>query len=220
MSKAKKILIYGINKQAQQLYYYLSMEGERQVTAFIVDRDYKKDEILLGLPVYCFEDIESIFPNDEYEILLSFGYKNMVRNRQEKHKLCKEKGYDIASFISKDAKVYTKQIGEGVIIYPNTVVAPFVSIGDGCFIEISCSIAHNTQVGEFNFFAPGVTISGDIKIGKNNFFGCGSVITAGVSIEDLVVVGAGVCVTKSLECNTSLRHSEAIRLTKNSDEYI
>ncbi len=37
MDMNKKLLIYGINQQAQQLYYYLSMEGYC-VEAFCVDK--------------------------------------------------------------------------------------------------------------------------------------------------------------------------------------
>lgn len=216
----KKILIYGINQQAQQLYHYIMHENERIVSAFVVDGEYKSVDELLGLPVYCFEEIESVFSVDEYEILLSFGYKNMVRNRQEKYNLCKEKGYALASYISKAAKVYTDQIGESVIIYPNTIVAPFVTIGDGCFIETSCTIAHHTSIGSFSFLAPGVTISGDVKIGNNCFLGCGSIVSASAKIDDLVVVGAGVCVTNDLMSNTAFRHNEAIQLSKNVEDYI
>ena len=60
MVKSRKLLIYGINQQAQQLYYYLSMEGYC-VEAFCVDRNYYKDSILLGIPVVYFEEVEKIY---------------------------------------------------------------------------------------------------------------------------------------------------------------
>lgn len=218
--KSKKILIYGINQQAQQLYYYISKEDAGEVAAFVVDKDFYNGNNLLGLPIVCFEQIKEKFSPMEYNIIVSFGYKNMVRNRQKKILNCVNMGYHIQNFISKDARVYTDQIGSGVIIYPNTVIEPYVKIGDGNFFETSCTIAHNTIIGDFNFFSPGVTIGGDVFIGDNCFLGISSIITTGIKIESLVLIGAGVCVTKNLQKGTSLRHSEAIKLSKTPEYYI
>lgn len=217
---SKKVLIYGINQQAQQLYYYISMEGNREIEAFIVDREYKTKKTLLGLPVVDFEDIEKKFAPSKYEILLSFGYKNIIRNRQEKYFLCKQKGYNLASYISKDAKVYTEDIGESVIIYPNTIIAPYVKIGNGCFIETSCNISHHTSIGDFNFFAPGTIVVGNVQIGNNCFFGAGSIIATQYSIGDRVVIGAGVCVTGDVKSDTAYRHAEGIIMSNSPEEYI
>ncbi|MDE6615428.1 MAG: hypothetical protein K2K35_02595, partial [Lachnospiraceae bacterium] len=87
MVKSKKLLIYGINQQAQQLYYYLSMEGY-YVEAFCVDHNYYKSNTLLDRPVVYFEKVAEIYPVYEYDMILSFGYKNMVVNRQEKYNIC------------------------------------------------------------------------------------------------------------------------------------
>ena len=52
----KKIIIYGINQQAEQLYAYLTQEHV-WVEAFCVDRDYYTKNTLCGKPVICFENI-------------------------------------------------------------------------------------------------------------------------------------------------------------------
>lgn len=220
VSSTKKIIIYGINQQAQQLYYYLNAELPGRAEAFTVDRDFFQEEMLLGKPVIPFEDVESKYPPTEYCILLSFGYKNMMRNREEKYWNCKKRGYEIVNFISKDAKVYTSDIGEGVIIYPNCVIAPFVKIGNGCFFETSCTIAHHSQIGKFNFFAPGVTTGGAVKIGNNCFFGISAVIASCRKINDMSVIGAGVTVTNDVETETVLRHVEALQLSRKPEKYI
>lgn len=59
----------------------------------------------------------------------------MVANREEKYYLCKQKGYEIPTFICKDAHVYTNDIGDGVIIYPNVTIGPCVKVGKGCFFD-------------------------------------------------------------------------------------
>ena len=215
----KKIIIYGINQQAEQLYAYLTQEHV-WVEAFCVDRDYYTKNTLCGKPVICFENISNLYPPEEYAILLSFGYKNMVANREEKYYLCKQKGYEIPTFICKDAHVYTNDIGDGVIIYPNVTIGPCVKVGKGCFFELSCTIAHHSEVGNFNFFASGVITGGAIKTGNNCFFGISSIIASGKKIADRTLVGAGVCLTKDTLSDEVYRHGENIMLTHPSRHYI
>ncbi len=67
----KKIIIYGINQQAEQLYAYLTQEHV-WVEAFCVDRDYYTKNTLCGKPVICFENISNLYPPEEYAILFIF----------------------------------------------------------------------------------------------------------------------------------------------------
>ena len=219
MDKSRKMLIYGINQQAQQICHYLLQEGYC-VEAFCVDKAYYRDAVLMGKPVVYFEGIREKYPPDMYDMILSFGYKNMVANRQEKYILCQKLGYHMPTFISRDAYVYTDAIGKGVIIYPNVVVEPFVKIGDGCFIESSCSIGHHSMIGNFNFFALGVTTGGGTIIENNCFFGLSSTIASGKKIADRSIIGAGVCVTTDIVQGTVLRHSEAVKLSREPEYYI
>lgn len=219
MDKSRKLLIYGINQQAQQICYYLLREGHC-VEAFCVDKLYYKSATLIGKPVVYFEEITEKYPPNMYDIILSFGYKNMIANRQEKYILCQKLGYNMPSFISKDAHVYTDKIGKGVIIYPNVVIEPFVKIGDGCFIESSCSIGHHSIIGNFNFFALGVTTGGGTVIENNCFLGLSSIISSGKKVAEKSIVGAGVCVTEDIASGTVLRHCEAVKLSKEPEYYI
>lgn len=219
MEKRKKLIIYGVNQQAQQLFYYLTQE-EYSVEAFCVDCAFYKQSFLLERPVVKFEHIIKEYPAFKYDILLSFGYKNMVANRQEKYNTCRALGYNIPSFISKDAKVYSEKIGNGVIIYPNVVIEPFVSIGDGCFIESSCTIAHHSTIGEFNFFAPGVTTGGGITVANNCFFGVSSSVSSGKKIANRTLIGAGVCVMDDTVEGMVLRHLDDLPLSKSPESYI
>lgn len=198
----QKILIYGINQQAQQLYQLIKEENAAEICGFIVDEGYKKSEFLFGKRVYEFNKMLKKKSPQKYQIVLSFGYKNMVKNRQKKYNKCCAHGYSLFTYISKRAVVYTKNIGEGSIIYPNVFLGPFTSIGKGCFLENGVSIAHHSQCGDFVFFAPNGVVCGGTIIKDNCFVGANAVITNGLRIAERTLVSAGAKLSQSTETGT------------------
>lgn len=204
MHQIPKIVIYGVNQQAAQLCVLIEKEEQAIVEAFIIDKDYKTCDEFCSKPVVTSDMLEEMYPNDTYSICLSFGYKNMVHNREAKFNWCKEKGYSIYTFISKNAILYTDTIGEGCNIYPGTILSPFVKVGRGNFIEAGCVIAHDTKLGDFNFIAPGVHFCGDVTTGANCFFGGAAEIVNGVVIGDEVFVGAAAKVSRNIEAKSAI----------------
>lgn len=217
-SGLSKILIYGTNLQAAALYTMIRAEEQAEVAAFVVDSDYRKNDTYCGIPVVDFENIEYLFSPDIYEICLSFGYKNMVRNREEKFNKCRGLGYHIYSFISKKANVYTTSIGEGCNIYPGTTIAPFVEIGKGSFIECGNVIAHHTRIGDFNFIAPGAHFCGAVTTGKNCFIGSASEIINGCTLGNFVFIGAMSKVSKNIKAKEVVMPPRSEKSNKTSDE--
>ena len=205
-----KVIIYGINHQAQQLKCFLEFEQQAEVCAFVVDAAYKKGDELLGLPVYEFENVEQIFSPKEYQILLSFGYRNMVKNREDKYFLCKEKGYQLFTYISKDAIVYSVEIGEGSLIYPRCFLEPFTKIGKGVFVDAGVFIGHNTVVEDFCFFAPNATVCGDIHIESNCFLGANCTVANQGVVRSRTLVAAGAVLTKEVDEGTICLAAKAI----------
>lgn len=210
--KLPRILIYGVNEQAATLYTMIGMERQAVVDAFIIDREYRKNDTYLGKPVVDSDLLCEMFPSEKYSICLSFGYKNMMYNRKEKFYWCKERGYKIYTFISRNAVVYTENIGEGSNIYPGTILSPYVKIGKGSFIESGCVIAHHTEIGEFNFIAPGGHFCGDIKTGPNCFFGSASEITNGCNIGKDVFVAAAAKVSQNVDEGSAILLAKAKHL--------
>lgn len=196
----------------------IEQEEQAEVAGFTVDLDYMKAEELLGFPVTPSSEMVAKFPPGEYEVCLSFGYKNMVYNRKEKFDECKKRGYTIFSFVSKAAHIYTEEIGEGCNIYPGATIMPFAKIGKGCFIEAGCIIAHHTNIGEFNFIAPGVHFCGAVTTGNNCFFGGAAEIINNCVIGKEVFIGAGAIVTKNLSKGETVLPAKSILVYKSSAE--
>ena len=212
------IIIYGIGAQAKQLKRYIEHDECANIHAFVVDRKYKKTDSLCDLPVIEFEEVESLYPPDEYKMLISFAYTNMMDNRKDKIEITKQKGYSLFSYISKDARVYSEKIGESVIIYPGTVIASNVNVGTGCFFEISCSIAHDTILGEYCFFAPGATVCGEVVIENNTFIGSGAVVVNSLKIGSFSFISANALVSKNVLDNSVINPNGGVSNIKSRDK--
>lgn len=213
-----KVIIYGISKQAQTLCELIIREQQAEVVGFFVDSDYKDKDTLLGKPVFETCKVSNIIKKNTAKVCISFGYKNMIRNRENKYYYCKEQGYPIYTFISKNAYVYTDDIAEGCIIYPGTILQPFTKIGLGTFIEAGCVVAHHTEIGAFNFIAPGVHFCGSVKTGSNCFFGGASEIINDIRIDNEVFIPAGAKVSHNMKQGTTLHVKSTLESKQTAEE--
>lgn len=213
----KKILIYGVKCQAEQLRFYIENERKGNVFAFVVDKDYlenlpyrEKD----GLPVVTFETALIKYPPNEYEMCVSLAYQHLVHDREDKIEKSRRAGYHLYSFISDKAICYAK-MGEGNIVYPGCVIAYGVTVGDGNFFEIGVRVCHHVRIGNYNFFAPASVILGNSEIKNNNFFGANSVTIGNGMVEEDVIIGANAVIKEGqkkkvyLPQRTSLWHGES-----------
>ena len=81
----KELIIFGIGKIGETAYHYLEKDSGYKIAAFTVDRQYMTGAAYLDLPVVPFEDIEQIYPNDKYCMLVMVGYQSINRIREQKY---------------------------------------------------------------------------------------------------------------------------------------
>lgn len=215
---AKKIIIYGINLQAAVLYKLITMEKQGEIECFVVDERYKNKDEYCGLRVVEFNRFISDFSPDRYAVCLSFGYKNMIRNREEKFYECQKHGYEIIRYISKNAVVYSDQLGEGCIIYPGAIIMPYVEIGVGTFIEAGVVIAHHSKIGEFNFIGPGAHFCGNVRTGSNCFIGGAAEIVNNCILGQYSFVAANAKVSHDVKQHEAILPTRSVKSSKSSDE--
>ena len=58
----KDLVIFGAGQIAEVIHYYFTQEAGRKVVAFSVDAKYRTAEMLLGLPVVSFENLNAGLP--------------------------------------------------------------------------------------------------------------------------------------------------------------
>jgi sugar O-acyltransferase (sialic acid O-acetyltransferase NeuD family) len=202
----KKLVIFGVGKIAEVVYYYAASECGFEVAAFCVDAAYKKDETFNGLPVVSFEEVIKKFPPEAYDMFVAVGYHDLNRLREKKCAEAREKGYQLVSVISPLCNIPSNvttgwncliaapaivhpcvQIKNNVFVWSGAMVAHHSIIEDNCWLTSCCNISGNVQLGANTFVAVNATIGHSVTIGKNCFLGANTLVTKNLE-EDKVVI--------------------------------
>ncbi|MEK5390059.1 acetyltransferase [Margalitia sp. FSL K6-0131] len=194
--KQKKIIIFGNTNFAKMVKYYIETDTDENFVGFTVDQKFIDKDDVNQTNIVPFEEIESIYPQDEYKILPVIGYNKMNEIRRKIHQSIKLKGYEIASFVHPSANIAKNvELGEGNIFLENTLIQPFVSIGNGNIFWSNINISHHSIIGNFNFFAPSSSTAGNVIIQDNCFLGNNCTVKNGVEIKSYTLIGAGAYVS-------------------------
>lgn len=156
--------------------------------------DVKHGEGIIGK----LEDMSNF--DEEVKFISGLGsYRSMELRRRKLEKM------ELSSFInliSSNAKVYkTAVLGQGIVIFPQTIVSSNAKIGDHVFIYHNCVISHDVIVKNYSMISNSVCVSGGVKIGENCYVGAGSTILEGVSIGDNCIIAAGATVLNDVTDN-------------------
>lgn len=185
----KTVLVFGATMFSAELAEILRYEGIN-VLGYVLDRSYKDCDEFYGLPVYDFESIESKVNVNDVEFALSLGYHQMNEHRKAKYDICKAKGYKVFSYVSPNAQVYSRKIGEGSLILPGTYVGPYTELGLCNVVRPGTVLAHHDIIGDYNWIADGCTFGGGVRMNNFCFLGLGTTVRNEVTIADHTFVGA------------------------------
>ncbi|AKG91247.1 sugar O-acyltransferase, sialic acid O-acetyltransferase NeuD family [Geoglobus ahangari] len=200
MAEGKKVVIFGTSSFAEVAYYYLTKDSPYEVVAFTVDRNFITKKEKFGLPVVSFEEVEKIYPPEEFKMFIAVGFGRVNRLRAEKYYQAKEKGYELISYVCSKAIVWDNvKIGDNCFIFEANVVQPFVKIGNNVIIWSGNHIGHHTVIGDHVFIASHAVISGHCKIGAYSFIGVNSTLRDGISIAEDCIIGASALIVKDTQ---------------------
>jgi UDP-3-O-[3-hydroxymyristoyl] glucosamine N-acyltransferase len=92
------------------------------------------------------------------------------------------------------------KLGEGVVLYPNTIITTNVRIGD--FVTVlSSNIGHDVSIGDYSTISSFCDITGGVIVGKKVFLGSHSTIVPKKHIGDNAYIGAGSVVISNIKKN-------------------
>lgn len=203
----KNLVIFGIGKIAEVIYYYAQHECNFNVVAFCVDEQYKTGETFLDLPVVAFENVEEKFSPAANEMFVAVGYHDLNKLRETKCKEAIDKGYNLVSVISPLANVPKNvttgyncfimspaiihpcvKIGNDVFVWSGTMIGHHSVIEDNCWLTSSCNIGGNVTIGANTFMAVNATVGHSVSVGKSCFIGANALVTKKLDDEGVVIV--------------------------------
>jgi sugar O-acyltransferase (sialic acid O-acetyltransferase NeuD family) len=195
----KKTIIYGNGQYARLIYQNIIDQGGPEIVAFTADREFIRERTFQGLPLVEFEDVEKIYPPDEFTMLTVIAFWRM-RNREVMFNKAKAKGYSLENFIGSGAIVPSDVvIGENNIINECVVLGPFGQLGDNNMIRPNTYIGHNFRIHSHCYVAPGCTIGGGCEIKSLSFVGIGTTVRDKITVERETLIGAGSLVLANTE---------------------
>ena len=195
-----KVVLFGVMDTAELAHYYLEHDSEHEVVAFTVNREYIQESTFRGLPLVAFEDVETLFPPQEYSFFAPMTGRNMNRNREKIYNEAKAKGYELISYISSHATILDKSVvGDNCFILEDNTIQPFTTIGNNVVLWSGNHIGHHGQIKDHVFFTSHVVLSGHCVIEPYSFFGVNSTIRDYTHIEQGTLVGMAAAITKDTE---------------------
>ena len=119
----KKLIIFGTGELASIALDSFNLQDKFEIECFTADKKFIKKNIFRNLPVVPFEDIEKNCNPSEYQMHVALSYKELNKIREKKYLEAKNKGYSLASFISKDTHISKNTIfGENCFILENQTI--------------------------------------------------------------------------------------------------
>jgi len=189
------------------------------VAAFTVDREFFTEPSFMRCPVVPFDEIESHYPPDHFQMIIAAGYARVNHLRAERYHQAKEKGYSLIRYISPQARIWEGfTSGDNCKIGSGSLIQPFTHIGNDVFIGSGCIIGHHTQVMDHAFIASGVMIAGSVIVEPFAFIGIGAVIRNRIRIGAESVVGAGAVILQDTEPRGVYMAPPAVKLKVSSDK--
>ncbi|GAB3898615.1 acetyltransferase [Larkinella knui] len=194
-----KVIIFGVLDTAELAHFYLTHDSEHEVVAFALNREYLKETEFKGLPVVAFEDVETVYPPQEFKFFAPMTGRKMNKNREKIYLEAKAKGYECISYISSKATLFNNQIGENCFILEDNTIQPFTTIGNNVVLWSGNHIGHHGEIKDHVFFTSHVVLSGHCVVDSYSFFGVNSTIRDYLHIAEGTLVGMAAAVIKSTE---------------------
>lgn len=186
----RKMVIYGGGPFAKLMRHLFERDMAYVVVAYCLDRDFITSCEIEGVPIVPFDEVENLFPPQEFDMFVAIGYSNM-RNRVLMYEKAKQKKYVLANYVSSNSVVSDSAIvGENNVFFQGVQIEPFVNIGDNNVFWSSVNICHDVIIASHSFIAAKSIVGGFSEIGDNCFLGFNSTIIQNIKVADESLIGA------------------------------
>jgi sugar O-acyltransferase (sialic acid O-acetyltransferase NeuD family) len=133
-------------------------------------------------------------------MFVAIGYSRTNRARRAVYEQCKQKGYELITYVSSRAERAAEvELGDNVFVFEHNVLQPYVRIGNDVILWSGNHVGHDSTIGDHCFVASHAVISGNVTIGEGCFVGVNATFRDGVTVAPDCVIGAGALIMKDTE---------------------
>ena len=214
-----KLIILGNSLFSRKLKYDIEHFTDDEVVAFSLDSPYISSDRFDGLPLVPFEELQRLFPPNDYQLLNTLGYKRMLATRRDFHWRAKALGYTLYTYKHPSNKLCSP-VGEGSIVLDGVSIDFNCMLGIGGIYWSNARIGEACRVGDFTYWAPGSVGCGNLDIGDRCFIGANATLRDGISLAPMTLVGAGVYMNRSVkEPNKMFKSPYPVEGAKPAEEW-
>lgn len=196
---SKEVVIFGIGRHAQLLYYLFKHDSAYQPIAYCYDdtAGVLSSDIKEDVPIWTIPQFLDYSSNHQVFVHVAIGDNKL---REKYFNFFKEKGIAFVSYISSYARYWNNLvIGENCFLSQGANLQPFVKIGDNVII-MGASIGHHTVIGSHCLLSNPV-LGGSVNVGQRTFIGMNAIIREKVNIGNSNIIGAGTVILKDTKDN-------------------
>lgn len=133
--------------------------------------------------------------------------------RRAIHARLKPLGFSFPSLVHPSSVVSDRaRLEEGVVVSPQCVVSPDVTLGALCYLNFCCGVGHDATVGRYVQINPGAQLGGFSVIGDGTLIGSGSTILQSVKVGAQATVASGSVVFSEVPDDATVMGNPARRM--------
>jgi sugar O-acyltransferase (sialic acid O-acetyltransferase NeuD family) len=198
-----KVILFGTGRGADVAFRFLTRDSHHTICGFCTDRKFLQTETFNGLPVVAFEDVERLYPPDQYQMFVLLGYQRMNALRTEKYLAAKAKGYSCISYVNSHFyRAEDLDLGENCFILDNQSISLDVKIGNNVVMWSSNHIGDLSRIGDHSWLASHVTVAAEVNVQPYCFLGIGATIGNKITLGRRTFAGAHTLVVSDTEENS------------------
>jgi sugar O-acyltransferase (sialic acid O-acetyltransferase NeuD family) len=190
-----RLVLFGAGDIARLAHYYFTHDSEHEVVAFTVDREYRRADEFLGLPLVDLIQVPHLYPPDRFEMFVALSYTRMNQVRAEKYEQARGLGYRLVSYVSSRCTFLTDQpIGDNCFILEDNTIQPMARIGNDVTLWSGNHVGHDSVIEDHCFIASHVVISGYVRVRSYCFIGVNVTLRNSITIAPRTLIGGGAVI--------------------------
>ena len=214
-----RLLIFGAGDIARLAHHYFTHDSGHDVAGFVVDREFRKGDRFLGLPLSDAEDAPREYPPSDFDMFVALSYARMNALRAEKYGAMKQAGYRLVSYVSSRCSYLSQSPpGDNCFILEDNTIQPFVTIGNNVTLWSGNHVGHDAVIEDHCFITSHVVISGYVRVGTRSFIGVNATLRNSITIAPQTLIGAGAIIMKDTQPRSVYLPERAKLFPKSSDE--